>query len=101
MIGRKALARACRENDALADDGETKASLLPELGFEPDDVDYVAIQRALRMYAVFKGTNALKLRLADIPAEDRLLIQGFAAAWIDGLATASLALDIEQDSPNR
>ena len=91
MIRRDLLAQACSENDAYADRGGALDQSLPMLGFRSDDVSYVAVQRALRMFAVLKGTDAKTMTMADLQRasnEDRMLIMAFAAAWTDGLAAA-------------
>lgn len=98
MIGKDLLAKSCRENDDLADNGTPLEKSLPTLGFDSDDVSYVAIQRSLRMYAVLKGRGVKSLTMTDLrqaSPEDRMLITAFAAAWTDGLACASRALDAE------
>ena len=95
MIGKDQFAAACRENDSCSDRGISPTETMAELGFKPDDVNYVAIQRALRMYAVLKGTDASKLTTTDLrraSSNDRMLIAGFATAWTDGVAAAARTL---------
>lgn len=98
MIGKNQLAKAVSENDNYSDRGGTMDQSLPMLGFKSDDVGYVAIQRALRMYAALKGSNASMMTMDDLRRasdEDRMLITAFAAVWTDGLAAASRALNAE------
>ena len=94
-IRRPQLARACRHNDNFAENGNSLDRALPLLGFNADDASDVALQRALRMHTILKGTDAARLTTSDISRmndSDRMRISAMASMFIDGLAASARAL---------
>lgn len=95
MIRRQELSRACRHNDTFAETGKPLERALPDLGFNSDDTRHVALQRALRAYAILKGTDVAKMRTSDIQKmsqQDRMMITMMSAIFIDGLAASARAI---------
>lgn len=78
------IARACRENDQIVDEGGKVPDVLGALGADEHGVLYVAEQRALRMVIHLRGGKMPVERESVLasPAD----LAAFAAVWLDGFA---------------
>jgi hypothetical protein len=88
MIEKETIAEAIRNMDAVAEEHQDFGKHLRMLGIDPDDLLYVANQRALRLILIDKGVNpnrphrSVKLTMEESRRQNR-----YALAFIDGFVT--------------